>query len=155
MDRIATIRTWTRADLVAVLDGADRPDLAECLHARRLDLGDGATRGETALALKFFDAAELAAFMVIMGAYLGLDDGLRFASATTEGMPSCPDLPGTLEAYWPGWVLDEPTHDQWADEVTHCPGCEAADELCPAHAVAPWRTLGTEDPQPALALVQS
>lgn len=145
-----TPRTFTRAELTALLVAADRPDLATGLHSRRLTY-DERGYGASALALTYDHPGDLAVAVLVIARTLG-DDGIDFAAATTAGSPSHPEIEGFHEAYWPGWSLSEPTIEQWWDQITACHACEAADGRCGDHRHAPWESA-TQVARPHLELV--
>lgn len=129
-----TRRTFTRRELTARLGEAGRAALAELIYSRRLDVADG---GGRALAIDFDTPAELAEFVAVMTSVTG--GGLEFAASTRFGLPGHPGGCASSGAHWPGWVLAEPTVEQWWDAVSGCAACTALeDEHCPAHTRAPW-----------------
>ena len=137
----AARRTFTRLQLTAALDAIDRPDLADGMYSRRLDFADG---GGTALAFDYDDPADLGLFLVTVATLLGPVDGGDFAGALHIGLPAHPDggPMGLSGAYWPRWVLDEPTWEEWNDEQNGCVACCGDDDHdadCPTHDVAPWQ----------------
>jgi len=139
----AARRTFTRAQLTAALDAIDRPDLAERMYALRLDFSDG---GGTALGVDFSDWRDLGLFLVTVATMLGPSAGEDFASALQVGLPAYPDGgDGHHGAYWPGFVLDEPTWEQWTDELAGCLTCRALDDdgPCTPHATGPWQRRPT------------
>jgi len=137
----AARRTFTRLQLTAALDAIDRPDLADGMYSRRLDFADG---GGTALAFDYDDPADLGLFLVTVATLLGPVDGGDFAGALHIGLPAHPDRGGRHGAYWPRWVLDEPTWEQWTDELNGCFTCRMFDDgPCASHVTAPWQRRPT------------
>jgi hypothetical protein len=142
--------TFTRAGLTAALAAVDRADLADGMYAIRCDPWEARRTAPTALAFDYETPADLAVFTVVVAGLLGTDDGIDFAAATQHGLPAHPERTHTVAggAYWPGWVLDELTGEQWQDEINHCLTCRALEPVdggrCTPHARAPW------DPAPAV-----
>lgn len=141
--------TFTRDELTRAVTDQDRPDLADCFYARRLDHADG---GGTALGFDYDAPADLGLFLVIVATLLNEQrpgDGADFAAAMRFGLPAHPAEPGRGAAYWPRWGLAEATWEQWQDEMNDCLTCRALamhdDGPCTPHARAPW------DARPALA----
>lgn len=133
-------RTFTRAELAAALDSAGHPCIAECLYSRPDD-----EAGRPVLAMDYDDPGDLGVFIAVMVGLLGLAEGTVFACAMDTGTGAHPDrhMGGLRGAWWRGYALDEPTGDQWADEISDCGPCQADDEQhnvpdCLTHAVAPW-----------------
>lgn len=131
-------RTFTRAELTAAVTAAGDASLAECFYSRP---DDG---GRPTLALDYDDPGDLGLFIHVVCGLLQPAEALAFASALDTGMPGHPDgeTDGTHGAWWRGFALDEPTRDQWSDEITDCGACAAEDHDgpdCLTHARAPWQ----------------
>ena len=102
-------RVFTRDEIEAALEAADRPDLADGIHSRLLSRAtDDAALGQTALAFRIERDADLAVFSAVVGLAMPFDEYLEFAASTRRTDTG-------LVAYWPGWVLDEPSTEQAAD----------------------------------------
>ena len=136
-------RTFTRDQLTRALGAIDREDLAAGMYARPMDYSDG---GGSALAFDYDDAGDLGLFLVVVATLAHVaPDGADFAAALHLDVPAHPDgVTGHRGAYWPGWVLEEPTLDQWTDARNACLSCRALelndDGPCTPHAVAPWHS---------------
>jgi hypothetical protein len=143
----AARRTFTRTQLHDALAAVGRSDIADGLYSLRMDSHEG--RGPSAVALGYDVDGDLGVFIAVVSRLLG-PDWVDFAASTRtrldRGMPARHFTSG---AAWPGWVLDEPTWEQWVDIITECHECEQArccdeEPTCEDHAAAPWdRTPAT------------
>ena len=127
--------TFTRRELTDALESAGRPDLAEQIYATRPEDRYAAPR---ALALDYSAPGDLATFAIVAARLMPPRWAVEFGRATTTGLPAQPDGRHHMGAHWPGFVLDEPTPEEWWDTVNACSDCEAAEGTCTSHEHAPW-----------------
>jgi hypothetical protein len=117
-----TIRTLTRDQLTGILAAVDCEDLAEFAYARRLTIDDSMDGGSS-LALRYDTDADLSVFIVAIAMTMPVEERFRFAGSTKLERHA-------RVAYWPGWVLSEPTEEETADAAN-------AAELAAERAVCP------------------
>lgn len=138
-------RTFTRDELTLALAAVDRPDIADGLYSARVEHDQTRYCGPRALALDFDDPGDLAVFIVTVTRLLSPEDAVEFAASTDLCLPGHPADSGPGGARWLRWVLDEPTAEEWADQINDCGACATEDESgreCETHARAPWdRTI--------------
>lgn len=131
-------RTFTRDELARALAAVGRPDLAEAIYSDRVPYDDVRRVGPRMLALDYATAGDVVLFGVVVARLLTPDLAEEFAVSAEFGLPGHPSgLTAAGGVRWPGWVLGEPTLEEWADKVNSCPDCRV-DGRCPAHEHAPW-----------------
>lgn len=132
--------TFTRDKLTRALADVGRPDLAEATYSDRVPYDEVWRVGPRMLALDYSTAGDVVLFGVVVARLLPAADAEEFAVSAEFGLPGHPSgLTAAGGVRWPGWVLDEPTLDEWTGRISSCPDCAVmADGRCPAHEHAPW-----------------
>lgn len=135
---IRLLHTFTRDQLTRALAAAGHSSIAEGLYAR-----PDHEVGRSCLALDFDDPGDLGLLIIVISKMLTPADAEIFGMSTDTGMPAHPngDHSGLRAAWWRGFRLDEPTLDEWTDEISDCGACRWEDHGgpdCLTHDRAPW-----------------